>query len=65
MKIVHNPDPLPLREQAYMPAGDQLDAIMKGFEAMQAAGMTLPQQTLDWIAHCKAIKVKFQKIEVD
>ena len=29
MKIIHNPDPRPLRAKEYPPVGDQLDAIWK------------------------------------
>lgn len=61
MKINHSSDPRPLRAESYMPAGDQLDAIMKGFQAMQKAGIALPQETLDWIAHCEAVKARFKK----
>lgn len=56
MKIHHQVDVTPLRAAAYMPAGDQLDAILKGFVAMQAAGIALPAETLAWIAHCQAVK---------
>jgi hypothetical protein len=61
MKIRHEVDPLPLRRAAYMSIGDQLDAMMKGLDALQQKGIQLPAETVDWIDHCKAVKDRFQK----
>lgn len=61
MKITHNPDPRPLRAAAYMDMGDQLDAMMKGLDALQALGIELPPETVAWITHCKEVKARFQK----
>ena len=61
MKIHHEVDPRPLRAAEYMPSGDQLDAIMKGFDALAEQGYVLPAETVDWIEHCKSIKARFAK----
>ena len=61
MKIHHKVDVGPLREAAYMALGDQLDAIMKGFAALQSAGIKLPEETIAWIEHCKAVKESLPK----
>lgn len=61
MKIHHKVDPDPLRRAAYMPLGDQLDALMKGFDALLAQGIELPAETNAWIVHCKEVKARFRK----
>lgn len=61
MKIRHEVDPLPLRQAAYMDIGDQLDALMKGFDALQKAGIVLPPETVRWIQDCQAVKSRFRK----
>jgi len=63
MKIHHKIDVTPHRAGAYMKLGDQLDAIMKGFVAMQELGIELPPETLAWIEHCKTVKESFPKVE--
>jgi hypothetical protein len=61
MKIRHNPDHRPLRAAAYMDLGDQLDAIMEGFDALQKRGIPLPPKTAAWIQHCKQVKERYSK----
>ncbi|MFP3564682.1 hypothetical protein [Paraburkholderia sp. SIMBA_030] len=61
MKIHHEVDPAPLREKAYMPIGDQIDAIMKGFDALAQQGVKLPDSTTEWIESCKSVKARFPK----
>jgi hypothetical protein len=61
MKIHTEIDPLPLRKEAYMDIGEQLDALMKGFDNLRLNGIGLPQETLDWIEHCKAVKQRYKK----
>jgi hypothetical protein len=61
MKIHHKVDPLPLRAASYMPLADQLDAAMKGFDALLAQGFELPAETNAWIVHCKEVKARFRK----
>lgn len=61
MKIHHEVDPLPLRQAAYMDIGDQLDALMKGFDVLQEKGIALPPETVEWIAHCKSVKNRYLK----
>jgi hypothetical protein len=48
------------RRSAYPPRGDQLDALMKGLDAVSAT-VTLPADTLAWIAACKAVKASNPK----
>jgi hypothetical protein len=61
MKIHHEVDPRPLRKKAYMGIGEQLDALMKGFAALQEKGVDLPPETVAWIDHCKSVKDRFKK----
>jgi hypothetical protein len=61
MKINHSTDPRPLRAKDYMPTGDQIDAILKGFRAIRDAGITLPAETLDWMEHCERVKSTYKK----
>ncbi|MFW6855397.1 hypothetical protein ACODYM_29320 [Burkholderia gladioli] len=49
------------RAAEYMPVSDQLDAIVKGFKAMAAAGIVLPNETVKWIEHCDAVKRRIPK----
>lgn len=63
MKIHHKVDVAPRRAAAYMPIEAQLDAIFKGFAALKEQGVTLPQETLDWIAHCQAVKASLPKCD--
>jgi hypothetical protein len=48
------------RRREYPVAGDQLDALMKGLDVVKAT-ITLPQDTLDWIDACKAVKTQYPK----
>jgi hypothetical protein len=47
--------------------GDQLDAIMKGFNDLRAAlrgmGIELPRETSEWVDKCLEIKAKYPKPE--
>lgn len=61
MKIHTVVDPLPLRAQSYMEIGDQLDALMKGLDALRAKGIELPEETNQWIDHCKSVKDQYRK----
>ncbi len=61
MKIKHNEPYEPLRASAYMSIGEQMDAIYKGFKAIQQQGIKLPKETLDWIAHIEQVKLTFTK----
>lgn len=61
MKIRHQVDVRPRRRAEYMPIGDQLDAMMKGLDALQLKGFELPPETQAWIEHCKAVKIKHPK----
>lgn len=55
-------DPLRLRQASYMPPGDQLDAIAKGFRYLQRAhGLTFPPETLAWLEHCEKVKAQRPK----
>jgi len=48
------------RMSKYPYESDQLDAIYKGFEAIKGT-ITLPQETLDWLAKCKKVKEDIPK----
>ena len=61
MKIHHTLDPLKARAAAYPNTGDQLDAIMKGFAAIQASGVVLPDATKEWIETCQEVKKRYPK----
>lgn len=54
-------DPRRLRERRYMPVGEQLDAILKGFKALQSQGFLLPDETADWVRHCEQVKERAPK----
>lgn len=61
---VWNVEPTPygdLRAAAYPDAGDQLDAIMKGFRALLNAGVSLPTDTVAWVEACEAVKAAHPK----
>lgn len=50
------------KDPKYQPDGDQLDAIMKGFRAIIDEGtITLPQETIDWVEGCEAVKTAHPK----
>ena len=59
-KIIHSPDPRPLRQAAYPSTGDQLDAMWKIVEAM-LAGQAPPADALQVRDAVKAVKIKFRK----
>lgn len=61
MKIHHEVDAAPLRAAAYMPIGDQIDAIMKALAQLGAQGIQLPPETASWIDHCQQVKAKYKK----
>ncbi|KVH05368.1 hypothetical protein WS84_27940 [Burkholderia anthina] len=61
MKIHHEVDPTPLRQADYQDVGEQLDAIMKGFDALARQGIQLPGETLEWIRHCNEVKDRYKK----
>lgn len=46
------------RARAYLPVGDQLDAIAKGFRALHQQGFFMPAETLAWVEHCEAVKAR-------
>jgi hypothetical protein len=48
------------RAAEFMPIGDQLDAVMRGFSALRGQ-IALPAETSAWIDHCIAVKAKYPK----
>lgn len=50
-----------MRAKAYLPIGDQLDAVMKLADAMLDQGMPLPTEVQSWVENCKAVKAKYKK----
>ena len=49
-----------MRAVEYPDIGSQLDALMKGLDAI-ANSQSLPSDTTEWIAACKAVKDKYAK----
>lgn len=49
------------RRDAYPPIGDQLDAILKGFESLKAGGETLPAELDSIISDWNAVKTSYPK----
>lgn len=49
------------RAHEYMSVGDQMDAIAKGFRALQQQGFSLPAATQQWLDDCEAIKARLPK----
>jgi hypothetical protein len=49
------------RETSYPSVGTALDAIRKGFRALEAQGMKLPPETLAWLAECDDVKARYRK----
>ncbi len=47
------------RRAAMPPIGDQLDAILKGFEALKADGAMLPAELDNIISDWNAVKVEY------
>ena len=54
-------DPKRRRSSEYPPVGDQLDAISKGFRALQQQGFFIPAETMAWVEHCEAVKARLPK----
>jgi hypothetical protein len=61
MKIHHAPDALKMRAASYPDIGDQLDAVMKGFQSFVEAGFVLPDDTKAWIESCQEVKKRYPK----
>jgi len=57
------PDHTEARASQYMPVGDQLDAIVSGFRAIEKAGIALPEKTVEWLNHCADIKETYRKLK--
>ena len=49
------------RAESYPPIGNQLDAIMKMALVLKEQNIQLPQQTIDWIDSCLAVKDQHPK----
>lgn len=54
-------DPRRLRQAAYMPIGDQLDAIADMARALREQGFSLPPKTAEWLEHCERVKAQHPK----
>lgn len=50
-----------LRAAAYMPIGDQLDAIADLARALREQGFSLPPKTAEWLQHCERVKALHPK----
>lgn len=60
-KLSFKRDPEVARRNEYPPIGDQLDALVKGFDALSKLGVELPPETQAWIDQCLEIKSKYPK----
>lgn len=60
MKITHKPNYRLMRQKAYPPIGDQLDAVYKLTEALQGV-IELPPEVLAWLEDIKAVKASYPK----
>ncbi|MBB67930.1 MAG: hypothetical protein CMP19_10405 [Rickettsiales bacterium] len=49
------------RKKAYMPVGDQLDAIIKTFAYLQEQGVDLGEDGRELVEHSQWVKAKFAK----
>lgn len=61
MKIKHSTPYGPLRAGAYPKVGDQLAAIVALAQALREQGLVLPQETLDWLDKCQAVKDRYRR----
>jgi len=50
-----------LRAVAYMPVGDQLDAVSELARALREQGFSLPPKTAEWLQHCERVKALHPK----
>lgn len=50
------------RESAYMPVGDQLDAIIKTFAHLEAQGIDIGQDGRELVKQSKEVKATFKKV---
>lgn len=62
MKIHHVDDYRKRRKAEYPSTGEQLDAVMKLADALQEQGVSLPEETRQWIENCKEVKAKYRKV---
>lgn len=60
MKITHKPNYRLMRQKAYPPIGDQLDAVYKLAKALQGT-VEFPPDVLKWIADIDQVKDKLKK----
>lgn len=49
------------RKKAYMPIGDQLDAIVKTFSHLESQGIDIGDEGRELVEHSKWVKAKFTK----
>jgi len=61
LKINHAEDYRAMRQKAYPPIGDQLDAVMKLANVLGAYGIALPLETREWIEACQKVKDQYPK----
>lgn len=59
-KVVHAPDPGPLRAAAYDHYGDQMDAMWKAIDAI-TQGRPVPQESIEAMNRWKAVKARYPK----
>lgn len=61
LKIQHNEDYRKLRAKAYPSLGEQFDAVYKMAVALRDHGVSLPQETLDWLEAVEQVKKTYKK----
>ena len=49
------------RKKAYMPVGDQLDAIIKTFAHLENQGVDIGEEGRELVAHSEWVKASFVK----
>lgn len=60
-KLSFKRDPEVSRRSEYPPIGDQLDALVKWFDALLKSGVELPPETKAWVDQCLEVKSKYPK----
>ncbi|WAK44632.1 hypothetical protein vBAmePPT11V19_00006 [Alteromonas phage vB_AmeP_PT11-V19] len=61
MKIQKKIDAGKLREQEYLPAGDQFDAIIKTFDHLKSQGIDIGTEGENLVESSKKVKQKYPK----
>lgn len=63
MKIKHKECPIKCRVAVYPCITDQIDAIYKGFTALEEQGFVFPKETQEWLRQIASVKSTYPKRE--